>query len=226
MNPLCLQENITPPANRSIEVLWIGRAEDPELKGIDIVMHVAALMQQRKFEVYRAPTFAIRGIDAEGTDVDALTEGIKINRGTLAWRPYSADQKEVLKDLRAASCLIMPSRTEAFGLVALEALALGIPVLVSSRSGVGFLLSQQCNDQRQLTLAGGATKLLDDIVLDVDDAVPATAERWTEALSKCLSDRPRFFAEAHALRTALASVASWDRALDDLEAYLLMIQAP
>jgi len=66
MNHLGLQENITSPAHRSIEVLWIGRAEDPELKGIDIVLHVAAHMQQRKFEIYRVPTFAIRGIDAEG----------------------------------------------------------------------------------------------------------------------------------------------------------------
>lgn len=39
-----------------------------------------------------------------------------------------------------ASVLLMPSRTEGFGLVGLEAIALGCPVLISEKSGLAELL--------------------------------------------------------------------------------------
>lgn len=46
-----------------------------------------------------------------------------------------ADSAEVCTAMRNALCLILPSIEEQFGLVVIEALALGLPVLVSSNAG-------------------------------------------------------------------------------------------
>ncbi len=52
-------------------------------------------------------------------------------------------QSEFLdEDLLSASVLLMSSRAEGFGLVAIKALAIGLPVFVSSRSGVGEFLKE------------------------------------------------------------------------------------
>lgn len=46
-----------------------------------------------------------------------------------------ADSAEVCRTMRDALCLILPSVEEQFGFVVIEALALGLPVLVSSNAG-------------------------------------------------------------------------------------------
>lgn len=51
------------------------------------------------------------------------------------------DQSEVQSLLAAGDCFVMPSLSEPFGLVALEASAHGIPIIVSKQSGAAEVLS-------------------------------------------------------------------------------------
>ena len=52
----------------------------------------------------------------------------------------SAKEREKLAEqFYEADLVIMPSRTEGFGLAALEALSAGLPVLVNGNSGLGRL---------------------------------------------------------------------------------------
>ena len=65
-----------------------------------------------------------------------------ISRNQLIIRSFD-DSREVLADLFCEVDLaIMPSRTEGFGITALEALSAGLPVLVSGNSGLGEALKQ------------------------------------------------------------------------------------
>jgi glycosyltransferase involved in cell wall biosynthesis len=50
--------------------------------------------------------------------------------------PYTQDREELYDNLSAASVALMPSWHEGFGLVAWEAIAAGVPVIVSQNSGV------------------------------------------------------------------------------------------
>jgi glycosyltransferase involved in cell wall biosynthesis len=49
-------------------------------------------------------------------------------------------QRELAAELRRADCLVLPSRNDSYGLVVPEALAAGIPVLVSRMVGAGELV--------------------------------------------------------------------------------------
>ena len=55
--------------------------------------------------------------------------------GRVDWRPY-ADDDELVDLYRGARALLLPSLYEGFGLTALEAMACGIPVIVSNRSAL------------------------------------------------------------------------------------------
>jgi glycosyltransferase involved in cell wall biosynthesis len=54
----------------------------------------------------------------------------------------SLPQPELAARLSAADCLVLPSRNESFGMVVPEALAAGLPVLVSDRVGAKDLVSE------------------------------------------------------------------------------------
>ncbi|MGW4211394.1 glycosyltransferase [Lentzea sp. NPDC004789] len=90
----------------------------------------------------------LRGVlDGDGT---ALVEHVRKLAGPVPLRvvarPHSADAATPVQDLHQSTVVAMPSRAEGFGLAGLEAIALGVPTLVSKRSGLGALLEEERND--------------------------------------------------------------------------------
>ncbi|KAL9961126.1 hypothetical protein ACROYT_G030017 [Oculina patagonica] len=65
----------------------------------------------------------------------------KIAKNQLTIRGY-CDYEEIKKMFREADVIAMPSRTEGFGLIALQAISAGVPVLVSSESGLAKALEK------------------------------------------------------------------------------------
>jgi hypothetical protein len=57
--------------------------------------------------------------------------------------PYTQDREQLYDELRAASVVLMPSWHEGFGLVAWEAIAAGVPLILSQQSGVYRLLDSE-----------------------------------------------------------------------------------
>jgi len=78
--------------------------------------------------------------------------------------------------------VLMPSRTEGFGLVGLEAILAGTPVLVSEQSGLGELLREV------LTREAAARH-----IVRVTGDVKVDAEAWSRAAEGILLDREAAF---------------------------------
>ena len=121
----------------SFSVLVFGRgdSEDFQLKGYDIS---AQAISELKDMSYKLVFFgATSGEEEKVADV-LLKQGI--DRSQLRVRRFN-ESREKLADLFCEVDLaIMPSRTEGFGLAALEAFSAGLPVLVSRNSGLGEAL--------------------------------------------------------------------------------------
>ena len=116
-------------------VLVFGRgdAEDFELKGFDIAARSVAPLCDTRLYFVGAPHGKHEEIAKRFVDL-----GIPENR--LKVRGY-VDTREGLKRLFCeVDLVLMPSRTEGFGLTGLEALSAGLPVLVSKNSGFGEAL--------------------------------------------------------------------------------------
>ena len=125
-------------------VLFVGRI-DP-IKGIDTLVDAAQLLLARDALVER-PIFAIVGGDLEhGKPVgplakvaDAIAErGLTSHFRLLGSQP----QNQLPWYYSAADVVAVPSRYESFGLVAVEALACGAPVVASRAGGLRFTIDE------------------------------------------------------------------------------------
>ena len=89
--------------------------------------------------------------------------------------------------IRAADLVVMPSLVEAFGMVALESMAVGTPVVASETGGLKELITHRRNGllvpPRNAPLLGGAiTRLLTDPALRtqiVQGGLQTIQERFT-----------------------------------------------
>ena len=125
---------------RTFCVLVIGSGdscEDFYLKGYDIAAKAIAELKDKSYQ--------LRFVCAPKGKGDEIAEKLLqhgISRNQLIVRNFN-DSREVLAKLFCEVDLaIMPSRTEGFGLTALEALSACLPVLVSGNSGLGEALKE------------------------------------------------------------------------------------
>ena len=121
-------------------ILVIGSGdscEDFNVKGYDIA---AKAIAELKDESYKLKFVCAGGGKGDIVAEKLLHDGI--GRNQLIVRSFD-DNREVLANLFCEVDLaIMPSRTEGFGITALEALSAGLPVLVSGNSGLGEALKK------------------------------------------------------------------------------------
>ena len=122
----------------TFRVLVFGRgdSDDFRIKGYDIAARAVAMLkdEERSFKLV-----FIGAPDGEEYKVKGrfLEEGILPSQLIVC----SAKEREQLAEqFYEADLFMMPSRTEGFGLAALEALSAGLPVLVSGNSGIGEAL--------------------------------------------------------------------------------------
>ena len=125
---------------RTFSVLVIGSGnscEDFSLKGFDLAAQAVAELKDKSYKLKFVG--APRGKEDEIAD-KLLQHGI--DRNQLIVRSLS-DRREVLANLFCEVDLaIMPSKTEGFGVSALEALSASLPVLVTGNSGLGEALKE------------------------------------------------------------------------------------
>ena len=125
---------------RTFSVLVIGSGnscEDFSLKGFDLAAQAVAELKDKSYKLKFVG--APRGKEDEIAD-KLLQHGI--DRYQLIVHSFS-DSREILANLFCEVDLaIMPSKTEGFGVSALEALSASLPVLVTGNSGLGEALKE------------------------------------------------------------------------------------
>jgi D-inositol-3-phosphate glycosyltransferase len=191
-------ENAFPPARN--RVLFIGRADDFHSKGIDLLAEAMIQVSHRwRGLPQQTPELVIRGVPDESADaVKNKLDTIVNQRFRFVLRGYSSDSAELNSDLAQSRVLVMPSRHEGFGLAAWEGIAAGIPVLVTTESGIAQYLQSQGIDTPRTS------------ILPIRDGANWRAlDKWVEAL-EWIFDNPDVARKgAFALRTELRAVATW-----------------
>ncbi|WP_441165428.1 glycosyltransferase [Micromonospora sp. L31] len=192
-----------PPQGRPWTVLLVGRTEDDRLKGLDLAARAFNLARRRRGAGTPRVELLVRGAPPEtcSTLEDRMRGWAADASLPVRVRPYSTRAERLAADLRAASLLLMPSRAEGFGLVAVEAILAGTPVLVSSESGLGELLEERLGPEEAARIVVPTTG---DDERDV--------ENWSNAIHGALRKREAEFPGIAELRARLASELTWSTA--------------
>ena len=142
-------------------ILFFGRVNFK--KGLDILAKAFGAVARRCQDVH----LVIAGPDNEGWGARVRTwlgeEGV-LGRTTFTGMLLGPDKLAVLRD---ASMFVLPSYTENFGLAVIEAMAAGLPIIISDK----------VNIWREVESAGAGT------------VIPCEAEKLTEAILELL-DKP------------------------------------
>ena len=117
----------------SVLLLENSDSEDLQLKGYDIAAQAVAMLKDMP-QPYKLKVVGVQSGKEEEVTKMLLKEGI--SRDQLVVR----GRKNLAKQFCEVDLAIMPSKSEGFGLPALEALSAGLPVLVSGNSGLGEAL--------------------------------------------------------------------------------------
>ncbi|GAB4430706.1 MAG: glycosyltransferase [Anaerolineae bacterium] len=122
-------------------VLFVGRIEP--LKGVDSLLRATALLQQHAPGLMEEARVAIVGGDPTNPDEEmARLQSLWRELGLQTTVQFlgARDQDQLPDYYAAADVVAMPSHYESFGMVALEAMAMGTPVIASQVGGLAHLV--------------------------------------------------------------------------------------
>ena len=125
---------LSPNENDEFQVLMFGRGDDEDfkLKGYDTAARAFGSHELKNDSYHLTFVGAAPGKQGEFA-AKVLQHGISENQ--LSVKEYIKDRNRLKEPLLRMDLVIMPSRTEGFGLTALEALSAGLPVLAGHKSG-------------------------------------------------------------------------------------------
>eukprot|EP00037_Helgoeca_nana_P000847 m.24162 g.24162 ORF g.24162 m.24162 type:complete len:1243 (-) comp11159_c0_seq1:281-4009(-) len=171
--------------SQSAVILIFGRLDDDKAKGVDVGIDVFKAYYRCQVQAdQKTPTLIIRGVRnaAEGANLRKTYELDDYSGEAVQIRPYGTPD-EIRKDLIGADIVLMPSHVEPYGLVGLEALAMGVPVL--SNSGSGFAVNMKDVAGKDLSAPFIVKQVL--------------SGAWINAATAVLKD-PKRFQRAEAIR--------------------------
>lgn len=121
-----------PGPSAATEATFVFAGHHAYLKGLDLLLD------------------ALTQLAIEGVKFRLLVVGVRPPQVSSVLQPRLTEcgkltQAEFARQLAQAHCLVLPSRCDSFGLVGLESLAVGTPVLVSDRAGVHELIEEGVN---------------------------------------------------------------------------------
>ncbi|MEA3463009.1 MAG: glycosyltransferase [Bacteroidota bacterium] len=116
--------------------LWAGRLE--HVKGVDMLLQAVKLLADladREFVVRLAGKGSLR----KELELHATALGVNEKVSFLD----RLSREEMLKEFQEANCFVLPTRYEAFGVVLIEAMATGLPVIATRSGGPDSIVTKE-----------------------------------------------------------------------------------
>lgn len=170
-----------------------GDNEDFKLKGYDLAAKAVSKLCKKSFRL-----IFVGAPHGKQEKVAKKLCKYGIARKQLKVRSFKESRKKLARQFYEVDLVIMPSRTEGFGLAALEALSVGLPILVSGNSGFGDALQKVPHGS--------------NYVVNSEDP-----KDWAEAIANVRKKkRDVWLQEIKDLRTRYGEKNSWEKQCGDL----------
>ena len=173
----------------NFKVLAFGRGdfEDFSLKGYDVAAQSIVVLKDSSYSLV-----FVGASDGRQDEVAEILLQTGISKNQLIVRSFVKDKQRLRELFCEVDLAIMPSRTEGFGLTALEAMSAGLPILVSGNSGFGKVL-------RGLPMG-------ESFVIDSDDP-----KEWAKAIAAIRQkSRTQRLEEIQRLRRSYDKSFNWE----------------
>ncbi|CAH1250545.1 TTC28 [Branchiostoma lanceolatum] len=177
-------------------VLLVSKVNEVEKqKGLDFAAKSISRVAERGGDRIQ---LRIRGVSEEEYQASMNILQKSINSGKLipTLLPHGT-QEDICRDMQQAHLVLMPSRTEPFGLIGLEAMAAGVPVLISDQSGLATLVKKVIPEFHHSVLG-----ITGDDSMDV--------KQWADQIEKVLQMSAAEFSRAAALKQKLLESKYWE----------------
>jgi len=115
--------------------LWAGRLE--RVKGIDLLLEAAKILADKSDRPF---VIRLAGKGSCRRELEKQAKKLGVNERIRFLGRLSRD--EILKEMQAANCFVLPSWYEAFGVVLIEAMATGLPVIATASGGPDLLVTR------------------------------------------------------------------------------------
>ena len=194
-----LRRSARDDSSKPFRVLLFGRgdSEDFALKGLDIAAQAVAKLNDKSYVLYFVGAY-------EPDEVAEKFQNLGLSPDQLFVRRFVDHREDLARILCAMDLCIAPSRTEGFGLTALEALSAGLPFLVSKNSGFGEALQK-------------IRPLESSLIIDSEDP-----DQWAEGIRRVRQKgSERAIQECRELRTRYAEKYSWENQCKNLVQMML-----
>ncbi|CAH3168715.1 unnamed protein product [Pocillopora meandrina] len=175
-------------------VIERGDSDDFDVKGYDIAVKAIADLKDKSYQL----KFASKKRGMEKKMLVDMFLRCGIDRNQLRINSLDEDREALAKLFSVVDIAILPSKTEGFGLSALQAISAGLPVLVSGNSGIAEALKEVSNGSQCI----------------VDSEDPAVWARAIKAVHK--KTRNVRLEEAKSLRENYLQKFSWEKSCDVL----------
>jgi glycosyltransferase involved in cell wall biosynthesis len=206
--PPCLwaQSTATP---RSISVA--GRVYDESVKGINRAVEITRALVRSNVN---ARIVLIGGAE---DDMRTLRNAFESAMHPPSYVTHSGNVSVIYQFYLNSVCVLCPSLVDSFGLVAAEAFGAGVPVLVSTRTGVGQYLVQLreriAQDPAFLPIRHAVFATIDLMVVDGSDDTDELARMWIPRVRQILDDPESI---RHGLNALKSLWPSWEASVQAL----------
>ncbi len=129
------------PGHDTLRLVYLGRAEDR--KGTDLLIRALAEVMPAHPELRLTVVGGDFDVYAQSRpEVQGLWSTLRATCGGRIELLGKISEEEKVRVLGSSHWLVMPSRYESFGLVAIEAMRVGTPVIASDAGGLGEVCRQ------------------------------------------------------------------------------------
>ncbi len=142
--------------------IWAGRFE--HVKGIDLLLEATHLLKQKINSTFR---IRLAGKGSLRSELELQSERLGLT-GEVEFLGRIS-REEMQQEMQGANCFVLPTRYEAFGVVLIEAMASGLPVIATRSGGPDTIITKENgllidpDDVNQLAEA------MEQIIMNYDD---------------------------------------------------------
>ncbi|XP_078701599.1 uncharacterized protein LOC144927769 [Branchiostoma floridae x Branchiostoma belcheri] len=191
-------------------VLTVGRVtEVDKLKGHDLIARAMGEVTEKITNV----RLCVRGIDEDDWEASKriLEENLHSGKIKPTLLPCGT-QEDIAKDMQQAHLVLMPSRAEPFGLIGLEAIAAGIPVLISDKSGLADMIMDLIEEEK--CPADMRYRIVETSVREAD--LDVAAKEWAKRIMDTFKHSKHEFDRAAVYKKELLESKYWEESHQNL----------